>query len=299
MNILVTGAGGTIGEALIPFLAAGGHRVSRLVRFKPRPGEALIQWDPAAGKIDPAALEGLDAVVHLAGETIAGRWTPEKKARIRASRRKGTILLGETLASLSKRPSVLVSASAIGYYGNRGEEILKEDSAPGSLFLSEVCREWEAATETAARSRIRVVNLRIGFVLSAAGGGLASMLPPFKMGLGGRFGSGKQYLSWIAIDDLVEIVLYAITNEALRGPVNAVAPNPVTNYEFTKTLGRVLGRPTFFPIPAFAARLALGEMAEELLLASQRVEPARLLSAAYQFRFPKLDVALRHLLGKT
>jgi hypothetical protein len=200
------------------------------------------------------------------------------------------------MIGLSSRPRVLVAASASGYYGDRGDALLREESGAGSSFLSKVCQEWEAATKRAAESGLRVVNLRIGFVLSAAGGGLAKMLPAFKIGVGGRIGSGKQYMSWIAFDDLVQIILFAITTEALKGPANAAAPNPVTNSEFIKTLGRVLGRPTIFPMPAFAVRLAFGEMGEELLLASTRMEPAQLLSAGYQFRFPQLEGTLRKLL---
>lgn len=299
MKIAVSGSSGLVGSALVSFLSAGGHRVSRLVRSKPQPGSADVHWDPAAGSVDAAGLEGLDAVVHLAGENIAGRWTPEKKARIRDSRVKGTRLLTETLARLKQAPKVLVSASAIGYYGHRGDEALREDSPSGSGFLAEVCREWEAAAQPAAQKGIRVVSLRIGVVLSPAGGALARMLPPFRLGLGGKIGSGRQYMSWIGIDDLAGVIHHAVTNESLRGAVNAVAPRPVTNQEFTKTLGRVLGRPTIFPMPAFAARLAFGEMADELLLASTRVEPARLAVSGYIFRNPDLEGALRHLLGKT
>jgi hypothetical protein len=298
VNILVTGASGLIGQALIPLLTTGGHRLIRLVRFKPQGGESLMYWDPAAGEIDASKLEGMDAVVHLAGEPITGRWTEAKKRAIRESRVRSTRLLCETLARLSNRPRVLVAASASGYYGDRGAEVLSEESEAGSSFLSQVCQEWEAATTPAAERGIRVVNLRFGFVLSPAGGGLAKMLPAFKMGVGGKIGSGKQYMSWIAIDDLVQILLFATTAEALKGPVNAVSPNPVTNLEFSKTLGRVLGRPAIFPMPAFAVRLAFGEMGEELLLASTRIEPARLVSAGYQFRFPQLEGALQHLLGK-
>jgi uncharacterized protein (TIGR01777 family) len=274
MNILLTGSSGLIGQALIPVLTSGGHRVICLVRFKPRSGEPLVYWDPAGGDIDTPKLEGFDAVVHLAGEPVAGRWNAAKKRAIHQSRVKSTRLLCEALARLANRPRVLVAASASGYYGDRGDELLREESEAGSSFLSQVCQEWERAATPATQSGIRVVNLRIGFVLSPAGGGLAKMLRAFKMGTGGRIGSGEQYLSWIAIDDLVQIILFAMTTEALSGPVNAVAPNPVTNFVFTKTLGQVLGRPTIFPMPAFAVRLALGEMGKELLLASTRLMPA-------------------------
>ena len=297
MRILLTGSSGLIGQALLTFLTADGHKVVRLTRSTHASGRH-VTWNPAAGIIDADDLEDFDAVVHLAGETIVGRWTPQKKARILESRVKGTQLLCESLAHLRSRPIVLVSASAVGYYGDRGDEVLDEDSSAGSLFLSEVTKAWEAATEAASRHGIRVVNLRIGFVLSKAGGGLATMLLPFKLGMGGRVGSGRQYLSWIAIDDLVGAVSHAILSDGLRGPVNAVAPHSVTNREFTKTLGRVLWRPTIFPLPAFAAHMVFGELADNLLLASARVEPARLLATGYEFRFPELKSALRHVLGK-
>ncbi len=243
-------------------------------------------------------LQGLDAAVHLAGESIAQRWTPERKARILKSRARGTRLLSESFARLTQLPCVLLCASAIGYYGDRGEEVLTEESPSGVGFLAEVCREWEAACEPAVRKGIRVVNLRIGVVLSAAGGVLPRMLLPFRMGLGGRVGHGRQYMSWIALDDLVGVIVHALTCDTLAGPVNAVAPHPVTNVEFTRTLGRVLRRPTVLPIPAFAARLALGEMADGLLLASTRVQPARLAASGYAFRYPELEGALRHVLGE-
>jgi uncharacterized protein (TIGR01777 family) len=245
------------------------------------------------------ALEGIDAVVHLAGENVAGgRWTPEVKARILESRRRGTRLLSESLAQLHSRPRVLVSASAIGFYGDRGDETLREDSEAGTGFLADVCREWEAATAAAADAGIRVVHLRIGVVLSAAGGALAKLLPPFQVGAGGRVGSGAQYMSWIALDDLLGAVLHALRTESLQGALNATAPAPVTNQEFTTVLGRVLGRPTLVPVPAVAARLAFGEMADAVLLASQRVEPARLAATRYTFRFSDLESALRHTLGR-
>jgi uncharacterized protein len=296
MNILISGSSGLIGQALIPVVTSGGHAVTSLVRFKPRTGAPLVYWNPAGGEIDAAKLEGFDAVVHLAGESVAGRWTAAKKGAIRESRIQGTRLLCEALGRLSNRPRVLVAASASGYYGDRGDEVLREESAPGSSFLAQVCQEWEAATKPAAEQGIQVVNLRIGFVLSRAGGGLAKMLPAFKLGAGGKIGSGKQYMSWIAIDDLVQIILFAITAGTLHGAANAAAPNPVRNLEFTQTLGRVLGRPAIIPMPAFAVRLAFGEMGEELLLAGARLEPARLLKAGYQFRFPQLEGALRELL---
>jgi len=300
MKVVLTGSSGLVGSALIPVLTSGGHEVVRLVRSQPRPEASEVRWDPETGEIDPAALEGVDAAVHLAGESIAaGRWTTSRKARILESRVKGTRLLVETLAGLGQRPKVLVSASAVGYYGDRGEERLTEDSGSGSaFFLANVCRQWETATEPAAAAGIRVVNLRFGIILSGGGGALPRLLTPFRLGVGGRLGSGKQFMSWIAIDDVVGAIVHVLKTEALRGAVNAVAPQAVTNREFTKALGRVLGRPTLFPLPACAARLAFGEMADELLLASQRVEPAKLLASGYQFRFPEIEGALRHLLGK-
>lgn len=305
MRTIVTGSSGFIGSALVPFLTAGGHAVTRLVR---RPASAAAGgrgageawWDPGAGAIDRAGLEGHDAVVHLAGESVAeGRWTAEKKARIRASRVEGTRLLCEALAGLERPPRVLVSASATGYYGDRADEVLTEASAPGAGFLAEVARDWEAAADPARRRGIRVVHPRIGMVLGPAGGALAKMLPLFRMGLGGKLGSGRQWIGWIALDDLIGVLRHLVVTEVLEGPVNAVAPNPVTNAELARTLGRVLRRPTLFGVPAAAARAMLGEMADELLLASERVVPERLLGSGYRFRYPDLEGALRGLLGRT
>jgi uncharacterized protein len=298
MIIAVTGSSGLVGTALVDSLEAEGHVVRRLVRRPVRDGQHEIGWDPAAGQIDAAALAGVDAVVHLAGENLAAqRWTESFKAEIRNSRVRGTRLLCDALAGLSTRPSVLVSASAVGYYGNRGDEIVDESASPGTGFLAEVCREWEAAAQPARDAGIRVVNLRLGVVLSTHGGALAQMLTPFKLGLGGPIGSGQQYLSWIAIDDLVSAIEFALRAETMAGPVNAVAPQPVTNREFTKSLGHVLGRPTVFPMPAFAARLAFGEMADEMLLGGVRVVSHALLTAGFTFQYPELEAALRHLLA--
>jgi uncharacterized protein (TIGR01777 family) len=297
MQIAITGSTGLVGAELVPFLTTGGHRVSRVVRNNPSGTD--IAWNPTAGTIDAERLEGLDAVVHLAGENIAARrWNAEQKARIRDSRVQGTRLLCETLARLRQPPRVLVSASAIGFYGNRGDEVLTETSTAGDGFLPDVCREWEAATKAAEEAGIRVVHLRFGIVLSPKGGALAKMLTPFRLGLGGRIGNGSQWMSWISLDDVVGSIYHALATESLSGPVNAVAPKPVTNCEFTKTLGRVLWRPTIFPMPAFMARLAFGEMANDLLLGSSRVEPVKLLQSGYRFLHADLERSLRHLLGK-
>jgi len=299
MRVAVSGSGGLIGAGVVSALSAAGSEVVRLVRREPVPGERAVRWDPEKGVADPAGLAGLDAVVHLAGENIAsGRWNAARKAAIRESRVEGTRLLCDALAALPEPPKALVCASAIGYYGDRGDDLLTEESPAGKGFLPDVCREWEAAAAPAAKKGIRVVNLRIGVVLSPKGGALSRMLPPFRAGVGGVLGSGKQYVSWVALDDLTGIVLHALAREALRGPVNAVAPRPVTNREFTEALGSVLSRPTLFPVPAFALRLAVGEMADALLLASARVAPRRLEETGYRFRFPELNGALRHLLGK-
>jgi uncharacterized protein (TIGR01777 family) len=296
MNVLVSGATGFIGSALIPELKAGGHRVNRLTRT-PRFGED-IRWDPGGGVIE-GDLAGFDAVVHLGGESIAeGRWTPEKKRRILESRQKGTRLLAEEVAGLPEPPSVMVSASAIGYYGDRGNELLTEESGPGSMFLSEVCQEWEEAAEAARGAGVRVVHPRFGIVLSTEGGALGRTLPIFKLGGGGKIGSGRQYWSWVSLDDVVGAIVHALNSDTLSGAVNVVGPDPQTNAEYTKVLGRVLGRPTFFTVPAPAARVAIGGMADELLLASARVEPAKLEETGYEHRHPELEGALRHLLEK-
>lgn len=272
-------------------------RVTRLVRTRPASATGDAWWNPEAGQIDPPGPDGFDAVVHLAGEGIAtGRWTAARKARIRDSRIHGTTLLAGAIARAARPPRVLVSASAIGYYGDRGEAVLKEDAAPGQGFLPDVCRAWEEATSPAEGRGVRVVRLRIGVVLSPKGGALAKMLPPFRLGLGGRLGSGRQYMSWVSLDDLVGVIRAALQNEALRGPVNAVSPQPVTNTAFTAALAAALHRPAIFPMPAAAARLLFGEMADALLLASARVEPARLTAAGHVFRHPTLPAALRDLL---
>ncbi len=297
MKVAITGASGLIGSELIPFLTTGGHPVTRVVRGTPGPGE--VRWSVRDQTIDAAGLEGHDAVVHLAGESIAaGRWTEARKKRIRDSRVQGTSLLCETLAKLERQPSVLVCASAIGYYPDSGDQPLQEDSPAGNSFLAEVCRDWEAAAAPAIAAGIRVVFARFGIILSPRGGALAKMLTPFKLGVGGRIGSGKQYWSWIGIDDVIGALHHALMNNEVRGPMNVVAPNPLTNKEFTKVLGKVLGRPTIFPMPAFAAKLALGEMADELLLTSMRVIPRKLADTGYNFRHPQLEGTLRHVLGR-
>lgn len=297
MDVLVSGSTGLIGSALVSALEEGGHRVRRLTRSGGS-SEDVVRWDPSAGEIDAGRIEGVDAVVHLAGENIAGRWTDAKKARIRDSRVRGTRLLAETLARLPTPPAVMVSASAAGYYGDRGNELLSEESAPGDNFLAGVGQEWEAAADPAREAGVRVVNPRFGIVLSTEGGALGTTLPIFKLGVGGKIGSGRQYWSWIAIDDVVGAILHVLTKDSLEGPVNVTVPDPPTNAEYTRVLGRVLGRPTVFPLPAPAARIMLGQLADELLLASQRIEPARLKETGYSYRYPELEGALRHLLGK-
>ena len=293
-RILVSGVSGPIGAALRPSLQQTGYAVTRLVRGSAA-GADQIAWDPAK-PLAAEAVSGFEAVIHLAGEGIVGRWTEAKKQRIRDSRVQGTQHLAAALAKAAQRPRVLISGSAIGYYGDRGEEILQEESTPGHGFLAEVCREWEAAAQPAAAAGIRTVNIRIGLVLSAAGGALQKMLPPFKMGVGGIVGSGRQWWSWIEVHDLVGAIHHILKTDLLQGPVNLVAPKAVTNAEFTKTLAAVLHRPAIFPVPAFAARLAFGQMADELLLASQRVEPTKLVESGYPFQHAELGKALTGIL---
>ncbi len=299
MKVLISGSRGLIGSALIPVLKKKGHEVTRLVRSRPMRKKNKVRWDPANGLLDPAQLEGFDAVVHLAGESIAkGRWTVKRKAKIHDSRVQGTKLLCQTLARLKQPPKVLISASAIGYYGDRVREVLNEDSPSGSGFLPVVCREWENATKPASDAGIRVVLLRTGMVLARRGGALPKMALPFSLGLGGKVGTGNQFMSWISLDDMVGTIVHALETDSLAGPVNAVSPHPVTNKQFTLTLGKVLNRPTFFSVPTPILRLRFGEMADALLLASTRVEPARLQASGFAFQHPELEGALRRILRK-
>lgn len=299
-RILITGASGLVGSRLAAELAKLGAQPVAAVRRPVRDEARELYWNPDRGEIDRAKLEGIDAVVHLAGENIsAGRWTEEFKQKILDSRVKGTHLVADALAHLERKPRVFISASAIGYYGNRGADVMTEQSSPDDDFLAQVCQQWEAAAQQARNAGIPVTNIRIGVVLSADGAALAKMLTPFKLGLGGKIGSGEQYMSWITIDDLVGAIIYLLSrSEPVAGPVNVVAPNPATNLGFTKTLGRVLGRPTVFPLPAFAVKLLFGEMGDALLLSSTRVAPQALQSAGYQFQYPELEPALRHLLNR-
>jgi uncharacterized protein (TIGR01777 family) len=326
MTIGITGSSGFLGSSLIPFLTTGGHKVVLLIRYPSNPNDnnnlhqknvRSVQWNPSSASLNNKIYdENIDAVVNFAGENIFGRWTKEKKKRIFDSRVNTTRSLCKLLTSLNKPPKVLVSASAIGYYGDRGDEVITEESPSPSFFLSsisassssshhtdflsDVCKNWEEATQVAKESGIRVVNLRIGTVLSSSGGMLSKILPIFKLGLGGRIGKGNQYMSWIALDDLLGLILYAIVNEFITGPVNAVSPNPITNADFTTTLGKVLSRPTSFSIPEFLIKSALGEeLANAAILSSARVIPNRLTKVGYKFRFPYLESVLQHTLGKS
>ena len=294
-RILVSGVSGPIGAALVPSLASAGAQIVRLVRGAAKSAEQ-ISWDPLA-TLSATEVSGFDAVIHLAGESVVGRWTPEKKKTIRDSRILGTRNLATALAQAKDRPRLFICASAVGFYGDRGDELLTEESAGGSGFAADLGREWESASRIAANAGIRTSNLRIGLVLSPKGGALEKMLTPFKLGLGGRLGPGTQWWSWIHVDDIVGAIHHILQIESLSGPVNLVAPSPLRNRKFTRVLASVLGRPALFPVPAFAARLAFGEMAEELMLSSQRVLPAKLEAGGYSFRFRELRAALEDLLG--
>jgi uncharacterized protein (TIGR01777 family) len=296
MKVVIAGASGLVGSALIPALEADGAEVTRLVRTSARAGE--IEWHPNNDQIDATKLEGFDIIINLAGENIAGgRWTDDQKRKIHDSRVNGTHLLSEAIAGLKQPPKLFLCASATGIYGDRDDETLDEQSDSGGGFLAGVCREWEQATEPASAAGVRTVNLRFGPILAREGGMLAKLLTPFKMGMGGKVGSGKQYISWVAIDDAVNAIKLALKDESIRGPLNIVSPRPVTNEEFTKTLGHVLSRPTALAMPAFAVRLAFGEMADEMLLTSQRVIPKRLNDAGFEFEYPELEGAFRKYLG--
>ncbi len=293
-RILVSGVSGPIGAALLPSLKTSGWSVVRLVRGAAT-GDGQIPWNPAA-PIAPELVSGFNAVIHLAGESIFGRWTAAKKSKIRDSRVAGTMNLARALAGAEEKPQVFICGSAIGYYGNRGDELLREESAPGTGFLAQVCQEWEEATTAAVQADIRTAHLRTGIVLSPKGGALGAMLLPFKLGLGGRTGDGRQWMSWIDVQDMVGAIHHILKNDLMQGAVNMIAPKPVTNAEFATTLASVLSRPAIFPMPAFAAKAVFGEMGEELLLGSQKVEPGKLISSGYPFRYRELRQSLQHLL---
>ena len=295
MKVAVTGSSGLIGSSLVSYLSKKDIVVSKILRENPEDDD--ISWKPEDGDWNSAFTGGVDGIVHLAGESVAsGKWTRKKKEKIRNSRIEGTKRLFEHILKLPTPPSVFVCASAIGYYGNRGVEFLNEGSPRGTGFLPDVCLGWEEATESVSKAGIRVVNVRFGIVLSKDGGALAKMMTPFKIGMGGKIGSGTQYMSWIAMDDVTGAIYHTLITESLKGPVNVTAPNPVTNKEFTTTLGEVLKRPAVVPIPAFAAKLAFGEMANDLLLASTKVAPKRLSDSGYKFQYPELENALKHVL---
>jgi uncharacterized protein (TIGR01777 family) len=293
-RILVSGVSGPIGAALLPSLKTRGYEVIRLVRGAAT-GVGQILWDPAK-PIAPQAVSGFDAVIHLAGESIVGRWTAEKKSKIRDSRVVGTSNLAQALAHAKDKPQVFICSSAVGVYGDRGNEVLNEESAPGQGFLPDVCREWEAATRPAVDGGIRTVQIRTGVVLSPTGGALGKMLTPFRTGVGGRIGNGRQWMSWIDVQDMVGAIHHILKSDLLHGPVNLVAPKPVTNAEFTQTLASVLSRPAIFPVPALVVKLVFGEMGETVLLGGQRVEPAQLVGSGYPFRFSDLRASLKNTL---
>ena len=300
MKILIAGSRGLVGTELVSFLKHQGHEVFKLSRSKKENETDVITWDPETGYLNEADLDGFDAVVNLAGENIAnGRWTEKQKEKIKNSRINSTTLLAKALTKVKNPPRVFVCASAIGFYGDRPDEVLNENSVPvRGDFLSETCVKWEEACSPALEAGVRIVNTRFGIILSPKGGAMAKLLLPFQLGLGGQIGNGEQVMSWISLDDVIYALNFVIQNESISGPVNFTAPNPVTNLEFTKTLGKVLQRPTIFPVPGFGIKLILGEMADALLLSSQKVKPAKLESAGYEFAYKNLEAALRHLLGK-
>ncbi len=296
MKVAITGSSGLIGSHLLSFLSKKDVAISKILRENPN-GNG-VSWKPESGKWDTAFSDGIDGFVHLAGENIAsGKWTKVKKEKIRSSRVEGTKKLCKHILELPTPPSVFICASAIGFYGDRGMEFLNENSSRGTGFLPDVCVDWEEATDSITKAGIRVVNVRFGIVLSSDGGALAKMLTPFNVGMGGKVGSGKQYMSWVAIDDVTGAIYHALTTDTLKGPVNVTSPNPVTNKEFTNTLGRVLKKPTVMPMPAFAAKLAFGKMANDLLLASTKVAPKKLVETGYNFQNPELENTLRHILN--
>jgi len=297
MKVVITGASGLVGSALVASLEADGHDVIRVVRRVPS-GAHERQWNPL-GEPDPSLVEGADAVVHLAAETISGWWTQRKKERILDSRVQGTKMIAESIARAQNKPKVFLSASGVGYYGHRKDELLTEESSVGQGFLADLAKQWEAATKPASQAGVRVVLLRISVVLSKRGGALPQMLPPFKMGMGGKVGNGKQYWPWITLEDVVGAIRFAMTSESLNGPVNLCSPQQTTNKEFTKAIGRVLRKPTIFPLPSVAVTLLLGEMGQEALLTSERVEPAKLKQAGFQFKHPEIEEAMRAVLSET
>ena len=298
MRILISGSTGMLGSPLVQRLRAEGHTVTRLVRSPAQASGDSVVWSPDEGDLDAVSIEGHDAVIHLAGANIAGaRWTAAVKTCILDSRIKGTGLLARAMAELTRPPNVFICASATGFYGDRGDEVLTEDSPPGDGFLAEVCRAWEAECQPAAAAGCRVVQTRTGVVLDRHGGALAKLLLPFKLGLGGRLGTGRQYMSWISLEDQISAFVHVLTHEDIHGPVNFVAPTPVTNAEFTQVLGKVLSRPTIIPVPSFALRLAAGEMADALLLASTRAVPQQLMDSGFSFRHRTIGEALAEILS--